>query len=159
MKRKAPEPPLVEVTVDHDRWTDLDFDPVALAGKIVPLAMKSGGARGAVSLLLTGDKAIRVLNRDYRGKDKATNVLSFPMEEKGFLGDIAIAFETTRREAKAMDMPFRNHFIHLLIHGTLHLQGHDHIAEEDAIRMEALEISILKSLRIKNPYAHPRFMA
>ena len=158
MTRSASKP-AVEVAVELEKWDRLDFDAAAHAMAVIPVAMKAGKPRGSVSVLLTGDKAIRVLNRDFRGKDKATNVLSFPMEEKGFLGDIAVAFETTKREAKAMDVSFRDHFTHVLVHGTLHLEGHDHIDDDEAERMEKREISILKGFGIENPYARPRFLA
>ncbi len=134
---------------------------------------RSLGDRDAeISVRLSGDKEIRTLNREYRGKDKPTNVLSFAALDSEqnvpsspvcalpcAIGDIVIAFETLKREADAMGVAFRDHYTHLLVHGTLHLLGYDHERENDAKRMEKLEISILKGLGIENPYAHPNFMA
>mgnify|MGYP000039891206 CR=1 FL=1 len=115
-----------------------------------------------VTVTLTDDAAIQILNRDYRHKDKATNVLSFPMWNsldeipadvgETPLGDIIIAFETIAREAKEQDKTLADHFSHMLVHGFLHLLGYDHIDDPDAVIMEALEINILKKLAIANPY-------
>lgn len=112
-----------------------------------------------VSILLTNDAAMQVMNRDYRGKDKPTNVLSFPgfdsIEqdvETLMLGDIAFGIETLRREAEEQGKSLKDHYAHLLLHGFLHLIGFDHEDEEDAEAMEALEISLLQQFGISNPY-------
>lgn len=115
-----------------------------------------------LTVTLTNDKAIKVLNRDYRQKDKPTNVLSFPMWNNMAeipngagtipLGDIIIAFETIKREAIEQEKTLSDHFTHMLIHGFLHLLGHDHMNETEAAAMESLEIRILKKLSISNPY-------
>jgi probable rRNA maturation factor len=91
------------------------------------------------------------LNKSYRGKDKATNVLSFINDDEP-LGDIILAYETIEREAIEQEKSFRDHTIHLIIHGILHLMGHDHEVPEEAAKMEAKEIKILKKLGIENPY-------
>ena len=126
-----------------------------------------------ISLVFTRDEEIQILNRDYRGKDQATNVLSFPdtplnlaeltssaiMEEPLMLGDIVLARETLIREATAQNKEFHHHLAHLLTHGILHLAGFDHMKENDAKEMENLEIMILQNLHISNPYElsdHPR---
>ena len=93
----------------------------------------------------------RALNRDYRGKDAATNVLSFP-QPAPLLGDIILARETVVREAAEKGVSFEAHLVHLIIHGWLHLQGYDHETEADAARMEAIEIAALARLGIDNPY-------
>ncbi len=123
------------------------------------------GEIGPISLLFTGDAAIRVLNHQWRGKDKPTNVLSFPaaqapvpdLELPGLepapLGDIILALETVRREADEEGKTFENHLTHLLVHGFLHLLGYDHETDEEAEEMEALEREILQSLAIPDPYA------
>ena len=112
-----------------------------------------------VSVLFTDDEAIRTLNADWRGMDKPTNVLSFPTVAQvdpkrlpPLLGDIVLAFETVRREAEVENRPFNHHLLHLLVHGLLHLMGYDHEEEEEAGRMEAMEIRILARLSIPDPY-------
>ena len=103
------------------------------------------------SVLLTNDTHIQRLNRDFRGKDKPTNVLSFPGDD-GYLGDIAISFQTLEREAREQNKDFCLHFAHLLVHGLLHLRGYDHIDDSDAEIMEKLEVKILADMGIENPY-------
>ena len=110
-----------------------------------------------VSVVLTDDAEQRELNRQWRGFDKSTNVLSFPQIEpfapvSGLLGDITLARETVEKEAEEMGIPFEAHFTHLVVHGFLHLLGYDHIEEEDAEEMEGLETEILASLGIADPY-------
>lgn len=113
-----------------------------------------------LSILFTDDAAIRKLNAEWRGKDKPTNVLSFPAfppDKDGppppMLGDIALAEETVRREALDEGKPFESHLSHLLVHGLLHLLGYDHETEAEAQEMEALERQILARLAISDPYA------
>ena len=102
-------------------------------------------------ILITGDAELRRLNRDFRGKDKATNVLSFPGSD-GYAGDIAIAHGVTRAEAKAAGKIFADHAAHLVVHGVLHLAGYDHERPKDAQVMEPLEVKILARLGIADPY-------
>ena len=109
--------------------------------------------------MLTDDARVRELNREWRGQDKATNVLSFPAAQPPgetpqplMLGDIAIAYETTRNEAEAEGKPFQNHLSHLAIHGFLHLLGYDHLDDDEAEEMEGLERDILATLGIADPY-------
>jgi len=115
----------------------------------------------SVTLVLTNDAEVKTLNRDYRGKNKPTNVLSFPdgsveMDNNGkhimHLGDVVLAYETLAREAAAQGKALKHHLSHLTVHGVLHLLGHDHEDEREAVRMEALEINILRILGIANPY-------
>ena len=104
-------------------------------------------------MALINDSDMQALNKKWRGKDKPTNVLSFPDSGPApVLGDIVIAFETVHREAEAANKPVQDHFIHLLVHGFLHLTGYDHMNDQDAKIMEALEISILTNFNIDNPY-------
>ena len=121
-------------------------------------------ANGAeVSFLLCDDARMRILNREWRGIDKPTNVLSFPAVEPAalahaaLLGDIAIAYETTAHEAATEDKRLCDHVAHLAAHGFLHLLGHDHIDPAEAGRMESLETRVLARLGIADPYAatHP----
>jgi probable rRNA maturation factor len=114
-----------------------------------------------VSILLTDDAQVRQLNRDYRHKDKPTNVLSFPAldddtpippEGPVLLGDVIIARETTEREAYEESKSLKNHLSHLVVHGVLHLLGYDHIEDDEAEEMESLERSILGALGVPDPY-------
>jgi len=104
-----------------------------------------------IAIVLADDEFIRGLNKTYRGKDKATNVLSF-VGEGEHLGDIILALETIEREAKEQQKTFRSHAIHLIVHGMLHLLGYDHERSTQAEIMEELEIKILKKLMLSNPY-------
>jgi len=127
--------------------------------------------RVEISLALADDRLVRTLNRTYRKRDKATNVLSFPTAEPGgptlrkrraataapdrrplLLGDVVVAFETTRAEAAAQAKPLDHHLVHLIVHGTLHLLGYDHDRLAEARRMEGLEVLILARLGIADPY-------
>ena len=112
--------------------------------------------RGELSVLFTDDAHIKQLNRDFRSKDTATNVLSFPtpFPEK-LQGDIVLAYETIIREAADKSVPLSHHLSHLIIHGFLHLQGYDHETEAEAAQMETLEIKALAALNIDNPYEIP----
>lgn len=97
------------------------------------------------------------LNREYRDKDKPTNVLSFPFEvpegiEMNLLGDLVVCAQVVKQEASEQSKPLRAHWAHMIIHGCLHLLGYDHIREDDAEEMEALEVKLLASLAINNPY-------
>jgi probable rRNA maturation factor len=105
------------------------------------------------SILLTDDRTLRRLNRDFRGLDKATNVLSFPATAAAYQGDVAVAYGVTQREAKAAGKHFADHAAHLVVHGVLHLAGHDHQRPKDAKAMEALEVKILARFGIADPYA------
>lgn len=115
-----------------------------------------------ISLVFADDTFVQELNRTYRGKDKSTNVLSFPLttdEELNdssdpfiALGDIIVAHGVIKQEAQEQDKSIIDHLKHMLVHGTLHLLHFDHIKDEDAEVMEALEIKILDELGVKNPY-------
>ncbi len=115
-----------------------------------------------VSVVLADDPFIRRLNRDHRGKDKATNVLSFPLDDarapegaRLLLGDVVLAYRTIRREAKAEGKRLASHAAHMLVHGTLHLLGFDHVRATAARVMERHEVRILKRLGIPDPYRAP----
>lgn len=113
-----------------------------------------------LSLVFTNDDSIQEINAEWRGKDKPTNVLSFPafpLEPGGIpgpmLGDIVVARETVEREAVDLDKTFDDHLTHLLVHGFLHLFGYDHLEKDEAEEMEALETRILAGLGLSDPYA------
>lgn len=118
-------------------------------------ARKAAKLKGGFTILLAGDRKLRALNGDFRGKDKPTNVLSFPAGGD-YAGDIAIAYGVTRREAKDAGKDFADHASHLVVHGVLHLAGYDHERPKDAKLMEPLEVKILKRLGIADPYASPK---
>jgi probable rRNA maturation factor len=112
-----------------------------------------GARKRSLTVALADDKRVRVLNKRDRRKDKPTNVLSYPSGEKQFLGDVVLARQTIWREARAQNKTPADHVAHLVVHGTLHLLGHDHeTSEVDAERMEALERRILARLGIADPY-------
>lgn len=111
-----------------------------------------------LSILLTNDEEQHALNKEWRGKDSSTNVLSFPQIEPfdpvvGLLGDITLARETLIREADEQGVTFEAHFTHLVVHGFLHILGFDHLTDEEATEMESLETAILATLGIDDPYA------
>lgn len=111
-----------------------------------------------LSILLTDDEEQHELNKQWRGKDSSTNVLSFPQIEPfgpvvGILGDITLARETLEREALDLGKSFEDHFTHLVVHGFLHILGYDHITDTQALQMESLETQILTTLGIDDPYA------
>jgi probable rRNA maturation factor len=143
-----------EIVIENGAWPD----ETALSG----YAQKICGAlshlsAGMVTFVFTDDASIQTLNRDWRGFDKPTNVLSFPDGDMGdenliHLGDVIVAHETLMREAQDLNISFNDHLTHLLLHGTLHLLGYDHIDDAEAELMENIEIQILKGLGIKNPY-------
>lgn len=126
-----------------------------LIRKAAAETLKAAGVQNKdaeISFVLASDAFVKKLNRDYRGKDNATNVLSFPQDEPEVLGDVVLAYQTIAREAAAQNKTFKNHLTHLIIHGILHLIGYDHETEKDAKKMESLEIRILKKFGVENPY-------
>ena len=132
----------------------------ALLKRAARAALQAAASRAGpsyrVTLLLTGDAEMRGLNRAWRGKDAPTNVLSFPadtVKDRGFLGDIVLAYATTRKEASEQGIPVSDHASHLVVHGMLHLLGFDHIEDKDARRMERIERIALASIGVADPYA------
>lgn len=114
-------------------------------------------SKAEISVRITDADEIKTLNQQYRGKDYATNVLSFPADlppelNLPHLGDIVICAEVVEREAREQNKSSEAHWAHMLVHGTLHLLGYDHIDDSDAEIMEALEIDILRALNFENPY-------
>ncbi|MGM4902630.1 rRNA maturation RNase YbeY [Tardiphaga sp. 866_E4_N2_1] len=158
--------PATEVLVVADCWSaEADADAVIHRAIEAAAAMvDTDTADAELAVMLTDDAGIRTLNQNWRGIDKPTNVLSFPAlqppegadepdDMPRMLGDIAIAYETTRREADEEEKSFANHLSHLAIHGFLHLVGYDHEKDDEAEEMEALEREILATLGIPDPYA------
>jgi len=139
----------LDITVQAKGWADC----AALADIAVKAAavQLESPREGELSIVLSDDAQVRVLNRTYRQKDTPTNVLSFP-QDGPLLGDIILARETLAREAAEKGASFEAHLTHLIIHGWLHLQGFDHQTEAEAEQMEAVEIAALRTLGIDNPY-------
>ncbi len=144
--------PSIDVVIEDPRWAVALGDAETFAILCVDAArrLEPRTAFGA-ALLLADDAALQRLNAQFSGKDKPTNVLAFPGGATP--GDIAIAYETCAREAGDEGPRFRDHAAHLIVHGLLHLAGHDHHIDEEAERMESLETRILASLGVADPYA------
>jgi probable rRNA maturation factor len=165
MPRAAGPRVAVSVIVEHAAWRETIGDPMPLlrraAAAAVAEARRHRRSRSTwmpvVDVALMDDRAIRKLNKTYRGKDKPTNVLSFPSGEategkRRRLGDVAIALGTVKREAKAQGKSVADHVTHLMVHAVLHLLGYDHEADPDAEEMEAIERKALAALDIADPY-------
>jgi probable rRNA maturation factor len=158
--RDAAGPVRIDLTVEAGGWPAPD-EIEALAGAAIEAAVRASGASlppdAEVSLLLTDDEGIRVLNARWRDKDKPTNVLSFPQggrQGRGpLLGDVVLGFETVKREAELAGKPLHHHIAHLIVHGTLHLLGYDQETDGEAEAMERVEADALKGLGIPDPYA------
>jgi len=165
--------PLVDTLIEDPRWQALDLEALAEAAARAALTGAGLPAEGfEISLLGCDDRRIADLNEDFRGKPQPTNVLSWPSAERGAgddggqpgrprpgpegmpeeLGDIAIAWETCEREADEQGKALGDHVTHLLVHGTLHLLGYDHVRDGDAALMEGLETRILAGMGLANPY-------
>jgi probable rRNA maturation factor len=157
--------PITEVLVVADGW-HTEPEAEAVIHRAIAAAAEIADAdvgEAELAVMLTDDAGIRTLNSNWRGIDKPTNVLSFPaLQPTGsggaddtprMLGDIAIAYQTTRKEADDEQKPFDHHLSHLAVHGFLHLIGYDHEQDADAEAMEALEREILAQLGIPDPYA------
>jgi probable rRNA maturation factor len=146
----------IDVMVDSKRWKDPQKVKSIVRRAVTRAAAATRSTSAAeLAIVLTDDSAIRVLNRDWRGIDKATNVLSFPAKNAGaapHLGDIVLAFETIEREAHGEHKPLAHHVAHLAVHGFLHLIGYDHERDQDAVAMEQAERDILRQLKIPDPY-------
>lgn len=146
----------VEILVESELWKRRRGVRPLLRRAVAEAAATLSTRPGELAIVLTDDSAIRTLNRTWRGKDEPTNVLAFPAPPKAsphrLIGDIVIAYETLAREAIAERKSFIHHLAHLAVHGFLHLCGHDHETDQEAIVMERLEVAVLARLRIANPY-------
>ena len=144
----------LDLRIEEDSWTSETGDPQAVCERALGAALALTGVKGEVALLLTDDAEMHQLNRDWRGKDKPTDVLSFPADEMDapFLGDIAVGLGISRGDADTRGIKLADHLTHLVIHGYLHLIGYDHIEDDEAREMEDLEVRALASLGIGNPY-------
>lgn len=164
------EAPEVDVIIRADAWEAAVPAVAARCRRWVWHALSSADGAGAgpveVAVVLADDPFVQGLNRDYRGIDRPTNVLSFPAGDPvhpaaaagaagapRLLGDVVIAFETTRDEAVRLGRPVADHLCHLVVHGILHLIGYDHETDGDAAAMERLETRLLAGLGVADPYA------
>ena len=149
--------------LDDKSWRTIRTNFKALGNKSIKktleyLEIDTLHSSTEISVLLSNDVKLQELNNLYRGKNKPTNVLSFPTNTpltKGgdvYLGDIAISFNTLYNEAQEQNKTFQDHFAHMVVHSTLHLLGYDHEKKAETAIMENLEKKILISLNIKNPY-------
>ena len=149
--------PNIDIQVRDKRYYFHSLCLCSFCRKIITHAWQ-GYEPAEVSLVLADDAFVHVLNRDYRGKDCPTNVLSFENADKPIppqpwmAGDIIVAYQTVKKEARAQGKSFRAHLAHLLIHGTLHIQGFDHLTESQAKKMESLEIKLMRQLGYDDPY-------
>jgi probable rRNA maturation factor len=162
-RRRAKAGPQIEVMVRSARWRRRPQAKSIVKKAVLAAAKAVSTPRTELAIVLADDSAIRTLNRDWRGKNAPTNVLSFPAAAPGkgrpgspYIGDIVIAYRTVEREAVAEGKPFNHHLAHLTVHGFLHLLGYDHENDRDAKKMELLERKILKRLAIPDPYAPTR---
>ncbi len=143
---------MIEVEIEDDAWTGALPQAGAMVERAATAAL--GTAAGDVVVLLTDDAAVWELNARFRGKDRPTNVLSFPAAESAapHLGDLVLAFGVCAAEAEAQGKSLADHLSHLTVHGVLHLLGRDHEDEAEAEAMEAEERTILASLGVADPY-------
>ncbi len=157
----------MELDIEIDGWPEGDWPALAERAGAAAAAVEPTliNERLTASLLFTTDEEVHALNKQWRHKDKPTNILSFPMLERDdlldlsadgppeMLGDLALAYETCAREAAEKGIALEDHTAHLIVHGLLHLAGHDHVdSDAQAEAMEALEIAALAKLGIADPY-------
>jgi probable rRNA maturation factor len=164
MPRVVPVRAAVTIVIDDQGWLKLSAEPARLLRRAVRAALKVArrprglkpGGMVALTVALMSDRGVRRLNRDFRGKDRPTNVLSFPAGivagRRVELGDVALALGVVRREAREQGKAAADHLAHLMVHGVLHLLGYDHENDHDAERMEQLERKALATLGIADPY-------
>ncbi len=151
-------PASIEITIQDPDWKALGRGLPARIARAGSRTLAHEKAKGSLTILLTGDAQLKSLNHQFRGKNKPTNVLSFPAVESsnGYLGDVAIALGTVLREARKAAKNPTDHAVHLAVHGVLHLLGRDHEKPREAAAMERLETEILAEFGIGNPYARRR---
>jgi probable rRNA maturation factor len=162
-KRAARKACNVDVLVESARWRGAGKVNALLRRAVREAAAELSTGGVELAIVLTDDSAIRLLSRQWRGRDKATNVLSFPAQQPSegtcgqpaLIGDIVLAYETIAGEADKEGKPFAHHLAHLAVHGFLHLNGWDHQRDKDAEAMEQIERKILRRLGIPDPYRSP----
>lgn len=145
---------MIEIEIDDEAWRVLDD----IEDRVQQAASLALDAAGVVTVSLTDDDTVADLNQRFRSKSGPTNVLSFPAPDtaRPFLGDVILAYGVCAREAADQDKSLADHLSHLVVHGVLHLKGHDHLEDAEAEAMESLERTLLAKLGVKDPYAVPR---
>ena len=166
MKRTAAAGLKIDVLVDSEHWKNAGTAKAVVRRALKQAATTLSTKSAELAIVLTDDAAMRRLNRNWRGVDAPTNVLSFATKDPGdqldeqhggqqrrsHLGDIVLAFETVKREARREGKPFDHHLAHLAVHGFLHLLGYDHESDVDARVMQTAERTILRKLAVPDPY-------
>ncbi|MEM1106819.1 MAG: rRNA maturation RNase YbeY [Pseudomonadota bacterium] len=145
----------IDLRVADPAWQALEApEPLARRAFGAAAQQLKGPVSGEVAILLTGDAELRALNAKWRGRDYATDILSFPPGDTGeaFLGDLALGFGACSRDAGVLGLTLADHITHLLIHGFFHLRGLDHECDDEALTMEAMEAAALARLGLHNPY-------
>ncbi|HEY1474749.1 MAG TPA: rRNA maturation RNase YbeY [Pseudolabrys sp.] len=153
--RRRAMAPSIDIQIQSPLWKAEPAAQQTVRDAVAAAAATLSTGDGEVAILLTDDEAIRALNRQWRGIDKPTNVLSFPAAKSGattFLGDVVIAYETLARECADEDRVFLHHLAHLTVHGFLHLIGYDHQNDSDADEMEGLESKIMMRMNLPDPW-------
>jgi probable rRNA maturation factor len=171
MKRPAGAALKIDVLIDSECWKNPRAASAVVRGAVRQAAAALSTRPAELAIVLTDDAAMRRLNRNWRGIDAATNVLSFATEHRAnrqqrgragnhlHLGDLVLAYETVKREARRDGKSFDHHLAHLAVHGFLHLLGYDHETAAEARRMESAERAILRDLAVPDPYCDPRSTA
>jgi len=166
MKRTAAAGLTIDVLVDSEHWEHVSAAKAVVRRALKVAATSLSTKSAGLAIVLTDDAAMRRLNRNWRGIDAPTNVLSFATKDTGdrhrldnHLGDIVLAYETVKREARREGKPFDHHLAHLAVHGFLHLLGYDHGSAAQARCMEATEREILRDLAVPDPYGATRSTA
>jgi probable rRNA maturation factor len=170
MKRTAAAGLKIDVLVDSEHWKNAGTAKAVVRRALKQAATTLSTKSAELAIVLTDDAAMRRLNRNWRGVDAPTNVLSFATKNPGnrhmrdrvsdeldkrlgkHLGDIVLAYETVKREARREGKPFDHHLAHLAVHGFLHLLGYDHASSAEARRMETMERAVLRDLAVPDPY-------
>lgn len=170
MKRTAAAGLKIDVLVDSEHWKNAGTAKAVVRRALKQAATALSTKSAELAIVLTDDAAMRRLNRNWRGVDAPTNVLSFATKNPGnrhmrdrvsdeldkqlgkHLGDIVLAYETVKREARREGKPFDHHLAHLAVHGFLHLLGYDHASSAQARRMETIERAVLRDLAVPDPY-------
>jgi probable rRNA maturation factor len=142
----------IDIRIEDQAWRSEGRSFAPLLRGAARAALHACGCKGALTVLLADDARLGELNARFRGKSGPTNVLSFPAASGSYLGDLALAHGVIFREAQASGKSLRDHAIHLVVHGVLHLLGHDHQTPREAHAMETLETAILAQLGVADPY-------